>query len=152
MRELYTEIDIKAPVERVFRILTDLGRYELWNPFIVKAEGRVHPGEDLHVHIRPPGGREQPYVVRVLRVEKDREFRWLGHMLWRGILDGEHVFELATVSPDRTKLVHREEFRGILVPFVWRAFLDTKMREGFESLNRRLKIAAESMGEVETGY
>lgn len=147
MRELYTEIEIKAPVQRVFRILTDLAHYEQWNPFIVKAEGRVHPGENLRVRIRPPGAREQPYVVRVLSVEQDREFRWLGHMLWRGILDGEHVFELLSLPGNRTKLIHREQFRGVLVPFVWRAFLNTKMRAGFESLNHGLKAASEVLEE-----
>lgn len=144
MRELYTEIEIDAPVPRVFQVLTDLERYAAWNPFIVAAKGRAHPGEDLLVRIRPPGAREQPYVVRVLKVEQDREFRWLGHMLWRGILDGEHVFELLALGANRTRLIHREQFGGVLVPLVWGAFLNTKMRAGFEALNRALKAEAES--------
>jgi hypothetical protein len=144
MRELYTEIEIDAPADRVFKILTDVAHYERWNPLIVKAEGRADPGEVLRIRIRTPGAREQPYVVKVLTVEENREFRWLGHMLWRGVLDGEHAFQLIPLSPDRVKLVHREQFRGVLVPLVWTSFLDTKMRQGFEALNRALKTAAEA--------
>ncbi len=34
---LHTEIDIEAPPETVWRILTDLERYGEWNPFVVSS-------------------------------------------------------------------------------------------------------------------
>lgn len=139
MKELYTEIEICATASRVFEVLTDLERYSEWNPFIIEAHGNLEVGSRLSIRIRPPGGKEQPFKVTVLRLEKDREFSWLGRMGWRGILDGEHVFELKSQENGTTKLIHREQFSGLLVPLVWRWFLNTKMREGFESLNRSLK-------------
>jgi hypothetical protein len=66
-------------------------------------------------------------------------------MKMKGILDGMHFFELFPEGTNRVRLVHREEFRGLLVPLVWRAFLDTRMREGFEALNRNLKELAERL-------
>lgn len=143
MKELYTEVTIAAGAGQVFRILTDVARYEEWNPLIVSAQGKVAPGEALDIRIRPPGKRDQPYVVEVVRVVPEREFVWLGHMKMKGILDGLHFFELYPEGADRVRVVHREEFRGLLVPFVWRAFLNTRMRDGFEALNRRLKERAE---------
>lgn len=143
MKELYTEVMIEASAESVFGMLTDIARYHEWNPLIVLARGRVAPGDKLHICIRPPGKSDQPYVVEVLRVVLDREFVWLGHMKMKGILDGMHFFELFPEGTNRVRLVHREEFRGLLVPLVWRAFLDTRMREGFEALNRSLKERAE---------
>lgn len=143
MRELYTEVTITAPAERIFQILTDVERYAEWNPFIVSAQGKVAPGEKLNIRIRPPGAREQPYVVEVLRVVPGREFVWLGHMKMPGILDGTHIFELLPKGENRVRLVHREEFRGLLVPLVWWVFLNTRMREGFEALNQSLKAVAE---------
>lgn len=41
------------------------------------------------------------------------------------------------------KLVHREEFRGTLVPFLWKSFFLKKMLKGFLQLNEKLKIRAE---------
>lgn len=143
MKKLYTEVMIAAPAGCVFRILTEVERYAEWNPFIVSAQGKVAPGEKLNIRIRPPGKPEQPYVVEVLRVIPDREFVWLGHMKLPGLLDGTHIFELLPEGVDRVRLVHREEFRGLLVPLVWRVFLNTRMREGFEALNRSLKEVAE---------
>ena len=143
MKELYTEIAIDAPPSRVFEILTDLEKYPEWNPFIVQAIGNLQIGSKLDIRIRPPGAKEKPYVVTVLEVEKDHKFSWLGHMGRTGILDGEHVFKLVPQKGGSTKLIHREKFRGLLVPFVWRWFLNTTMRAGFEDLNRGLKTAAE---------
>ena len=145
MKELYTEVMIDAAAEHVFRILTDIKSYYEWNPLIVSARGKVAPGEKLDIRIRPPGKSDQPYVVKVLRVVPEREFVWLGHMKMKGILDGMHFFELFPEGTNRVRLVHREEFRGLLVPLVWRAFLDTRMREGFEALNRNLKELAERL-------
>ena len=39
VRELSTEIIIRAPAGNVWRILTDFSRYPEWNPFIKKIEG-----------------------------------------------------------------------------------------------------------------
>lgn len=143
MKELYTEVMIDAAAERIFKILTDITRYHEWNPLIVSAQGKVAPGEKLNIRIRPPDKSDQPYTVEVLRVDPQRAFVWLGHMKMKGILDGMHFFELFPESENRVRLVHREEFRGLLVPLVWRAFLDTRMREGFEAVNRSLKELAE---------
>lgn len=143
MKELYTEVMIDAPAEHVFHILTDITRYHEWNPLIVSARGKVAPGEKLNIRIRPPGKSDQPYAVEVLRVVPAREFVWLGHMKMKGVLDGMHFFEIFPQEANRVRLVHREEFRGVLVPLVWRAFLDTTMREGFEAVNRKLKELAE---------
>lgn len=143
MKELYTEVWIDASAERVFQILTEVARYHEWNPLIVSARGKVAAGENLDIRIRPPGKSDQPYVVKVLSVIPGREFVWLGHMKMKGILDGMHFFELFPQGPNRVRLVHREAFRGLLVPLVWGTFLDTRMREGFEALNRKLKELAE---------
>lgn len=143
MRELHTEVVIDASADRVFHTLTDIECYHEWNPLVVSARGRVAPGQKLDIHLRLPGSSAEPYSVRVLRVVPSREFVWLGHMKVPGILDGLHFFELHPEAPDRVRLVHREEFRGLLIPFVWRAFLNTRMREGFEALNQCLKVRAE---------
>ena len=44
-RELNTQIDIDAPVERVWSVLTDFAAYPEWNPFILSAEGSLAVGE-----------------------------------------------------------------------------------------------------------
>ncbi len=50
MKEIYTQIQIDAPPERVWAHLVDCGRYERWNPFIRKIEGTLAPGSVLSVY------------------------------------------------------------------------------------------------------
>jgi hypothetical protein len=118
-------------------------RYQEWNPLIVSARGKVAVGEKIDICIRLPGKPDMPYVVKILRIVQEREFVWIGRMKMKGILDGMHFFELDPQGPNRVRLVQREEFRGFLVPMVWRTFLDSRMREGFEAVNRSLKELAE---------
>jgi hypothetical protein len=144
MREILSSLDIDAPAARVYELLADFGGYADWNPFIVCAEGVARPGERVRLRIRPPGWRESIHVVKVLTVEPDREITWLGRMWLPGVLDGHHIFRVEPIDEKRCRLVHNEVFRGILVPVLWRTFIDTRMREGFAALNHSLKAVAES--------
>jgi hypothetical protein len=143
LREIQTRVLIDSSPAVVWGILTDLRNYPAWNPFIPEAVGEVTPGAALRILIRPPGEPAQKYRVRVLAVEPERRFRWLGHFHVPGLIDGDHVFEIHSSAPGRTEVVQRETFRGVLVPLVWKSFLDTKLRAGFEALNGSLKAAAE---------
>jgi len=68
----------------------------------------------------------------------NRELRWLGRVGIPGLFDGEHVFELSPVGPDRTRFVQRENFRGLFVPFLAKS-LDRDARRGFEEMNLALR-------------
>ena len=70
------------------------------------------------------------------------EFRWVGHLLVRGLFEGEHIFEISASAAEGVRLVHREEFRGVLVPLFWSS-LDTHTRQGFEAMKAALKKRAE---------
>ncbi|MFN2374120.1 MAG: SRPBCC domain-containing protein, partial [Cyclonatronaceae bacterium] len=69
-----------------------------------------------------------------LKMEENRELRWLGHLLFNGLFDGEHIFELDPMPDGGTKQVQRERFSGILVPLLWKQ-LNIKARRGFELMN-----------------
>jgi hypothetical protein len=144
MREILSSLVIDAPAARVYELLADFGGYEVWNPFIIHAEGEARPGERVRIRIRPPGWRESVHVVTILTVEPNREITWLGRMWLPGVLDGHHIFRVEPATAKRCRLVHNEAFRGILVPFVWSNFIDTRMRDGFAALNHSLKAVAES--------
>lgn len=143
MKELYTEIRIDAPADRVWKILTDFPRFPDWNPLIKSAAGRVREGEVLKVRIDPPGQRGMVVKPTVTRVDPPREFRWIGRLFAPGIFTGEHIFRLEPGDGEAVRFVHRERFGGFLVPFFWKT-LDTHTRRGFEAMNRALKERAEA--------
>ena len=143
MKELHSQIEIEAPAERVWRLLTDFASYPEWNPFIRRISGEPNAGERLEVRIEPPGARGMTFKPTVLNAEPNRELRWLGHLLVPGLFDGEHSFTIQPLGEGRVLFVQREEFRGLLVPLLARS-LDNGTRRGFEEMNRALKERAES--------
>jgi hypothetical protein len=146
MEQLHTEINVEAPAERVWGLLTDFASYPTWNPFIRNISGLPTPGERLEVRLEPPGGRGMTFRPKVLNVEPNRELRWLGNLLVPGLFDGEHSFTIQPLEENRVRFVQREEFRGLLVPLFSRS-LDTNTRSGFEQMNRALKERAEAAPE-----
>jgi hypothetical protein len=142
-RELRTEILIEAAPETVWRILTDQGALEEWNPFIREMSGELKEGERIRIYLSPPKGRAMAFKPRVKAVSPGKELRWLGHLGVPGLFDGEHIFELHPEGPRTTRFVHREEFGGLFVPMFWKT-LDTDTREGFKRMNMALKQRAEA--------
>lgn len=136
-KEIITEIQIQASPEKVWNILTDFARYPEWNPFIKSLTGNVSKGNRIEAHIDT-----MRFKPTVLAFEKNREFRWIGHLLFRGIFDGEHRFQLIANADGSTRFIHAEKFGGILVGMLSKK-LDNETKAGFESMNRKLKEIAE---------
>ena len=108
-----------------------------------EAEGEVREGARLRIRIEPPGGKGMVFKPTVTRVVPAREFRWLGHLLFPGLFDGEHIFEILPSAENRIRFIHREKFRGLLVPLLWGG-LEVNTRRGFEAMNAALKKRAEA--------
>jgi hypothetical protein len=140
MRELQASTDIEAQPERVWAVLTDFDAYADWNPFIRGISGQLEPGARLEVRIEPPGRRGMTFRPRLLTVEPNRELRWLGSFLVRGLFDGEHAFLIEQIGPARVRFVQRERFGGILVPLFGKGLAATRL--GFEQMNLALKARA----------
>lgn len=142
MKKLQAEVTISAPPSVVWGILTDLDRYEEWNPFVVEAEGTVAVGSKLRLRIEPPGGKGARFRPTVTVVEPERSFEWLGRLGFPGLFDGRHRFTLEQVAGG-TRFLQSEEFVGVMVPLFSRS-LDAHTRPGFEAMNQAIKALAEA--------
>ncbi len=148
-RQLHTEIEILASPERVWETLVDFAAYPDWNPFIVRAAGQPVPDSRLELRMRLPGRRPRTFRPKVLEAAPGRRLRWLGHLLIRGLFDGEHTFSIDPLGPDRVRLTQREEFRGLLVPLIL-AFIGKPTQEGFRQMNQALKVRVEHPSHTES--
>lgn len=137
--QVRTGIEIDAPPEEVFAILSDLPAYPDWNPYHREVEGELEPGASLRVHIHRPDGHEITVPASVLRLEPNREITWGGGI--KGIFWGEHVFLLSPLEDGRTLLRHDEDFSGFAVQF---ADLPPEvLTEGYRLMNEALKARVE---------
>jgi hypothetical protein len=142
MNELRAEIDIAAPADVVWSILTDLSAYESWNPYIVEAVGVCEVGERLTMRIRTGPDRETTLRPRLLAVEPPSELRWIGRLGVRGIFDSEHSVEIRPHDERRVRVIQRERVTGVGVPLLGK-LLTGETRRGLEQMNLALQQRAE---------
>ena len=143
MKEIRTEVEIDAPAERVWQVLSNFAAYPNWNPFIRRISGRPRTDSPLEVYLQPSGSRGMTLAPVVRRCDASRELRWHWR-LWGlpYLLDGEHCFTIEPVDNRRVRFIQREEFKGLLVPVLAR-LLDKDVRRGSEEMNQALKARAE---------
>lgn len=135
-------IEIEAPAERVWQVLTDFGRYPEWNPFLRSVEGSVLKRGRLKVTLQPDGRKPLHYRPRVVTLRPPRELRWTARLPVPGLLRGEHRFVVERLDDRRSRLIHEKRVRGLLVPFMRRR-LEGPVKRGFEAMGLALKRTAE---------
>jgi len=144
MIEITTSIDIAAPPERVWSVLTEHEAYSRWNPFIQKMSGEFQAAARLDIQIAPPGRRVMRFRPTVLRVEPNKELRWSGSLGIRWVFDGEHAFLLESIGGGNTRFRQEERFVGILASLIMRGGMLEATRQGFVAMNEALKQRAEA--------
>jgi hypothetical protein len=142
MKELKTEILISATPQKVWAILIDFQNYPVWNPFIRSVKGNIVVGRKITIRLEPPEANGMTFKPKILAFEKYKELRWIGHLLFPGLFDGEHKFELIDNENGTTTFKQSEKFRGILVP-LFKKLLDVNTTNGFNLMNQKLKELVE---------
>ena len=131
---------INASAADVWNALTDFASYPSWNPFIVSAAGVAETGTKM-VNRIANNGSTMTFKPVILAAEPERELRWIGRFLVRGLVDGEHSFHIEEIEPGKVRFTQRERFTGILVPLVKKT-LDVS--DGFAAMNSALKARVEA--------
>lgn len=139
MKSIRTEHVIDASPERVFAVLANFGGWNTWNTVIPKIRGEARVGSPVKFRIVIPGLPPLSLAAKVTSVEPNRRLAWTGGV--RGVLVGEHYFELSPLGDGKTRLVHGEDFTGALS----RLLIDrvvAKIDAAYDSANRALAAEA----------
>ena len=142
MKEIKTEITIHANARKIWEILTSFNDYPQWNPFIKSFSGDLEVGKRLLVNIHLPGSKGMLFKPELLKVVEQKEIRWKGKFLFKGLFDGEHYFIIKDNGEGTSTFLQGEIFSGILVPF-FNGILE-KTLLGFKEMNNALKQRAEN--------
>jgi hypothetical protein len=143
MKRFVTEVDIKASPAQVWDVLANFDGYSTWNPFIVQAQGDAAVGASVRLRMSPPGGRAITLTPHVTQALPGEVLEWLGRLAVPHLFDGRHRFELHPTASG-TRVMHSEEFTGILVPLLARS-LDAHTLPGLITMNGALKAEAEGV-------
>lgn len=142
MSKIESSIIINASEERVWQTLTDFKEYPKWNPFIRSIKGSLEKNGKLEVKIQPDGMKPQVFKPTIIELSTNKALRWIGHLFIKGLFDGEHYFILQPINGASTKLIHGENFKGLLSGLIMKKIGEQTL-QGFKEMNLALKKQAE---------
>lgn len=141
-KELRTEIDIGASSTEVWNILVNINSWKEWNPIISNSSGEVSVGSKLIMEMKGKGDEAGPkYEPVITKLEEPNIFHWRAKMGFEFLFTNDKFMELQTVGSG-TKLIHREEYSGLLVPIFW-DMLEEGALPMLNSMNEALKKKSE---------
>ena len=110
MKTLAAKIDVDAPPDRVWEVLTDFPRYPEWNPFMFSVEGTAEAGAHLRIGMQRRGGMVLRFGARVVVADPPRELAWTGEGLrghWPGLVRGDRrvVIDLLASGGSRVEML-----------------------------------------------
>lgn len=146
MREIRTEIEIAAPPAKVWNILTEVDKWQDWNPVIRDANGKATLGSKLSITMcgkEGKAGKAGPKYEPVVTVfEEPRRFQWTATMMAGFVFTNGKILELEQ-NASGTRLIHKETFSGMMVPLIW-GQMKSSVPEMLNSMNEALKIKIET--------
>jgi hypothetical protein len=143
-RTIRSAVEIRAPSELVWQVLTDFASYPDWNPIVRRLRGKPRVGGRITIRSQPPGARSLVHRPRIVVWQPPDEMRWRTTVISERLFSGEHGFRLESLDRDRTRFVQDETFRGLLVPLYSRLRLPAT-RHGFVAMNHALRDRAEQL-------
>lgn len=136
-KEIKSEITINSTPKIVWEYLTNFAMYAEWNPFILSVSGELKELAKLKIKIKPYNSAPMNFNPTILKVETDKEIRWIGRLFIKGLFDGEHYFKLID-NGNKTTLIQGETFSGIFIPLM-KNMIEVKTLTGFKLMNEQLK-------------
>lgn len=77
MRKLRTEIQLSAPIDQVWQVLTDFDHWQGWNPMVNQVGKSAALHSRLNITISGPGSKDaMQYQPTLLEVNPTWGLRW----------------------------------------------------------------------------
>ncbi len=143
MREIRGSVDIDAPVERVWQVVTDFKSYPKWNPWITRLEGGSNVGSKIAVTVKAPGRKDTNFISEVIKVQPNQEILMSGPVI-KGMLRSTHLFKFEAMGGSKTRAFQSVEFTGALSPMI--GGLARDQQKGLDLMNAAMKNLCEGTG------
>jgi len=137
--EMQTSVatNIKAPADKIMRLLTDAKNFTKWNSTVVSLEGTIKPGETIQLI-----SKLDPKRTFKLKVAEQTATTLVWKDGFAPMFSGIRTFKLTPKQDGSTEFSMTEVFKGIMLPMIKGALPDFK--ENFQQYAADLKKAAEN--------
>lgn len=143
MQTVETQIEIQAPPEKVWSIITDIDQWQDWSPTINASSGTAAVGSTVSITMMSKeAGKDGPkYNPQIIQMDEPNYFHWRAHMMAGFIFTNDKIIELEKTESG-TKVTHKETFKGLMA-----AAMKGQMEKGvppmLNMMNDALKEKAE---------
>lgn len=143
MQTITTDIEILAPPEKVWSIITDIEKWQQWCPTINASEGEAAEGSTVTITMMSKeAGKDGPkYSPTIIQMDAPTYFHWRAHMISGFIFTNEKIIELEETATG-TKLTHKETFKGLMAALM-KAQTEKGVPPMLNTMNDALKKLAE---------
>ena len=117
--ECHVDLNVRAPVQRLWALLTDSSGFPRWNSTVTAIDGEIREGGRLRVHVP---GTTRVFTPRVSGVVPNARMTWTGG--FSPIFKGVRTFELRSKQDGTTDFSMSETFSGLMLPLVSRSMPD----------------------------
>lgn len=137
------QLEIDAPLQTVWNVLTDLPRYPEWNPFCVGCESSLKPGDPIVLRVKL-GARAQRQVEWMTEFLPPQRFAYRMKPVPLGALSSCRSHALESLGPERTRYRSHFELQGWLMPLV-RGLLGAKIESGLAGMTQGIRRRSETL-------
>jgi hypothetical protein len=138
MREIYSDVEVKAEPGKVWDVVTGFDSFPDWNPFITSCSGEPSEGSTLEMKLEPPGGDKMTISSKVLSSTAPKEFRWT---TGGPLFNSEHVTTIQLIGDERVRVVQRGMYSGLLTAF--KGGQIDRIKLGLDAMNEAIVRQAE---------
>ncbi|MBB5916957.1 uncharacterized protein YndB with AHSA1/START domain [Nocardia transvalensis] len=135
-------VDIDAPAEVVWKVLTDFPAYGEWNPFVGECRTTLEPGDAIDMRVRLVGPRPMAQREWVRSHTPGTEFSYAMKPIPLGALHSLRSHTLTPLEGGRCRYTSHFEIAGWLQPLVT-GLLGAALRRGFGGMTAAVKRRAE---------
>ena len=116
------EINIAAPPETIWGLLTDAKGFPRWNSTVTEIDGEIRDGARIRIHAP---GTNQTFTPVISGLVPNRRMTWTGGA--SGIFRGVRTFEVKALDDGSTDFMMRERFSGLMFALARRSLPDFRV-------------------------
>ena len=142
--EYIIDINIEAPREKVWKIITDFKSYSKWNSILYMVKNdQLEVGKKFHVTIHDKG-KDSKFYATTLSKEENQSFSAQQKVIGKWFFSATHYFIIDnTAQQNQIKFIQKWHLTGIMSKLFRKLIF--KQLALFKKMNEELKTHAENI-------
>jgi uncharacterized protein YndB with AHSA1/START domain len=136
-------LDINASAEQVWQVLTDFPRFPEWNPFVVRCQSTLKPGEAYDMHVKLMA-KPQHQVEWIVEHVPGRKYAYGMKPFPLGALRSYRSHEVVPADAGRARYTSYWRLEGWMMPLV-RALMGSRIETGMRGMWEGLQKRSEQL-------